>query len=425
MLGENAGASVGEEGEESFDELDLPVKLLEAEHETLGMHYKAKQRIAEIKKLRQFYRKPTDNEERKRAVAEKMKTNPCHTCGQLGHWSRECPMKAQAVLASSHTMKDVLRSPNGMKDVLSSSYGTKARRVNGQRESMLEIKDRDTAQYSQGAGVHGVCTTIDLALNDVLWSLQDLAFKVIVDLGCMKSVAGVNWVNLLLQRWQAEGQWFRVTNESEAFKFGDGQVLMSKYRVEFVGSFAGKPVVYGFSVVEGCCPPLFSRSGCTDLGAVIDCALHTISSRKLKVKSYGLGQESGHYRLSVDGVPDRPSLPHDSQLASCVDVAPLCSEVLRSQETPPPIARFDDNQPHGRGNRASSMSTVLREPPDQGLPVDHRGVRRQLPEGGDDRRGPGRGDEGPQGCPTAPDVGLEEPSDEYDGRDRHHWKPRD
>ena len=104
------------------------------------------------------------------------------------------------------------------------------------------------------------------SLREVMWSMKELAYKVILDLGCMRSVAGLEWINMLLRRWKAEGRWCRVVKEHEAFKFGDGEVLYSKFRVHFLGSFAGKPVVYGFSVVPGSCPPLFSRSGCTKLG---------------------------------------------------------------------------------------------------------------------------------------------------------------
>ena len=133
-----------------------------------------------------------------------------------------------------------------------------------------------------------------------MWSLQQLAFKIILDIGCMRSVAGVKWANQVLQRWRDEGRWYQVQKECEAFKFGDGQVLYSKVRISLVGSFAGKPVVYSFSVVEGHCPPLFSRSGCTQVGAIIDCEHHAVSSRKLGVRNFGVGRESGHYTLSID-----------------------------------------------------------------------------------------------------------------------------
>ena len=96
--------------------------------------------------------------------------------------------------------------------------------------------------------------SVGFEIREVLWSLEDLAFKIILDIGCMRSVVGVKWANLLLSRWQRDGPWFAVEPEAESFKFGDGAVLVSKFRIHFVGSFAGEPVIYGFSVVEGNCP---------------------------------------------------------------------------------------------------------------------------------------------------------------------------
>ena len=153
-------------------------------------------------------------------------------------------------------------------------------------------------QCVEPRSVRHALSTVSMSLRDVCWSLKELAFKVLLDIGCMRSVVGVTWATEVIGRWRNEGRWQRVVEESEACRFGDGEVLYySRYRIEFLGTFAGKEVVFGFSVVSGVCPPLFSRSACTQLGIVIDCEHHTLSSRRLGVKSFGMGRDEGHYTI--------------------------------------------------------------------------------------------------------------------------------
>ena len=80
---------------------NLLPEVVQAVHEAYALQFKAKQKIAEVRKLRQYFRKPETAEERKRILAEKVKTSPCHKCGELGHWSRECPNKGHATGATS------------------------------------------------------------------------------------------------------------------------------------------------------------------------------------------------------------------------------------------------------------------------------------------------------------------------------------
>ena len=96
-------STIAEEGNESVDEEFFP-ELVEAEKEAYAMQYKAKQRMAEVKKMRNFHQKK-DPEERKRLLAEKIKDTHCHSCGEKGHWSRECPKNR----AQQAEMEQVLR----------------------------------------------------------------------------------------------------------------------------------------------------------------------------------------------------------------------------------------------------------------------------------------------------------------------------
>ena len=63
-----------------------PPELIYLEHEAFGTQYKARQKIAEVRKLRQYYQKP-DTEEKKWWLADQMKKNPCHACGAV--WTLE------------------------------------------------------------------------------------------------------------------------------------------------------------------------------------------------------------------------------------------------------------------------------------------------------------------------------------------------
>ncbi|CAE7893011.1 unnamed protein product [Symbiodinium microadriaticum] len=195
----------GEEGEAG----EIPPELAHLENEAFGLQYKARQRIAEVKKMRQFYKKPEggggEREDRKKLLAEQMKTRPCHSCGQLGHWSHECPhaanpaKPAQAAFGarSSKATGATTLVPIPEKDeweLLMSLY-------KGADGSQRGVSDE--AAYK---GVTHRVFSVDLNIKEVMWSLKELAFKVILDLGCMRSVAGVQWANTVLRRWHAEGR---------------------------------------------------------------------------------------------------------------------------------------------------------------------------------------------------------------------------
>ena len=155
-----------------------------------------------------------------------------------------------------------------------------------------------------------------MAEHEVLWCVKELATAVILDIGCLKSVAGTTWMNQLLHTWQRKGWWFKVFKEKEVFRFGSGDTLTSQYGVQFQATFAGKEVILGFSVVKGECPPLLSRHACTQLGVQFDCEHHVLNSRKLGVKNYGLRQtSSGHYLMDIAEFGDESTWGHSGRLS--------------------------------------------------------------------------------------------------------------
>ena len=292
-------STIADEGTESVDAESFP-ELMEAEKEAYAMQYKAKQRMAEVKKMRNFYQKK-DPEERKRLIAEKMKETHCHSCGEKGHWSRECPKnRAQQVLMASSRRK-LEENLKGIPEHESEwdllvSLCTDQQHPKSSGVYMAFPCVMDGARLS----MHSGSEKGDDVGFDVLWNLTELRQGVILDLGCMKSVAGTGWANQLVKQWRTNGWWFKVVPESEQFRFGNGSTLKSKFSLQFLGTFAGRLVVFAFSVVSGDCPPLLSQPACSALGLTLDCTYHSMSSRSLKVKNYGLKQTlSGHYMMNI------------------------------------------------------------------------------------------------------------------------------
>eukprot|EP00435_Cladocopium_sp_Y103_P017212 s2419_g4.t1 len=313
-----------DQGEESVDG-DVPVELMEAQKEAYAMHYRAKQKMAEVKKLRQYYKKENGGEERRRALAEKIRTTACHNCGEIGHWSRECPKANkthQACVATRAGKKNVVKKAS------SSLEGIPEQNAENEWDLLVSLCTSNIDGPAAGesarvymAGPCGVSLNEDEA-HEVMWCVHELQGSVILDLGCLKSVAGTKWMNQLLKRWQVAGRWFKVFPEKETFRFGSGNTLPSKFAVQLLATFCGKLVVLSFSVVEGDCPPLLSRPACSQLGAIFDCAQHTLSSRKLKVKGYGLKQTtSGHYIMAIEEFDTLHAvdIPSDFRLEEGID----------------------------------------------------------------------------------------------------------
>ena len=151
--------------------------------------------------------------------------------------------------------------------------------------ALVAMCHRSGSETSQSAssykGAHSV-TVVNLShsssstphvvsIHESFWCHRELKFQVILDLGCVRSVVGLAWMNELLEEWKKQQRWFKVFPEKEQFQFGNMESLHSRFRVHFEAVVAGVHVALAMSVVPADCPPLLSRHACSQLGLNIDC----------------------------------------------------------------------------------------------------------------------------------------------------------
>ena len=284
-------------GEDSLEETETPLDVLHVEHEALALQFKAKQKMAEARKMRSFFKKDGSGSRKKE---DQMKEKPCFACGEFGHWIRECP-KVKAAMASGNQVLMATKVSKPAGDEESQQWDLLAslcQRAPTARSSATEVYMVGSSMASLGGESSLHATNLP---HDTMLSMRELSKAVILDLGCMRNVAGLQWANDVVMSWKQEGRWFRIIEESETFKFGDGNTLDSKYRLQLEATFGGKRVLLAFSVVPGMCPPLLSKKSHGLLGVVIDCVHDNLSSKKLGVKAYGLTTtEGGHYMMRID-----------------------------------------------------------------------------------------------------------------------------
>ena len=321
--------------------------------EIYAQDYKARNRVREIKKMRQYFQKEAngnaggntkEREQVKRWVKEQQKTEACFICRQLGHWSQECPYRNRApVHASNVTFPGPPAHQTADWSVLQQCVQSDARykvvqgKAHGHHEHVVHVQ-----QVQQ--------------VHDVYWSMSEMGNKMILDLGCMKTVAGATWINPVVKQWKRHGYYIKVVPENESFRFGDGHVRHSKFSVVLHVNLAGIPCLLRISVVAGDCPPLLSKPVCTALKFMIDTETHTLSSRKFAIKAYGFSQsKGGHYLMPVDELQHCQPVPPEMQLERHLEVLPLISQCSGSnhQMIAAPTDQLNSDDPpssgHGRG----------------------------------------------------------------------------
>ena len=297
-------------------ENDYPPELDDQEHMAMAAFHKAKARVLEVRKARGYFQKPEpttqSSPERQARLKEMMKHAPCRACGQFGHWSRdkECPKNGQASQQSAgkptHSVSCTLPvASTGGSDALSalrtlvtetSSRAFPGHSATGSQPSAPTGPSSSAAlsRYKVGVGDsdardHVVCMGIPDVETSA--SAEEIAqrFCIILDIGCLRGVVGSPWALSHLAFLREHGRYFKVEAESEHFRFGDGERRTSNFRISFEASIANHLALLTLSVIEGPCPPLYSRQGCSHLGMRINTDTHTVDMRKLSVRDHPEG----------------------------------------------------------------------------------------------------------------------------------------
>lgn len=295
--------------------------------EIYAQEYKARQRVREIKKMRQYFQKGsgkgrTRDPAAQRWIEEQQKTEPCFLCHKLGHWSQECPYRTSKQQGPHSTN---VTFPAG---VSQQTEWDLLQELSGGQAYMVHAASRASPSSYLPQSTFMVNSTP--LVNEVCWSMEEMKNMMIVDLGCMKTVAGTDWINPLVRQLKHQGKYVKVEPENESFRFGDGHLSHSKYSVLVEVTLATIPCILRISVVSGNCPPLLSKHVATSLGFIIDTQKHVLSSQQYNVKAFGLQQTAtgsalgGHYILPVtDPSHAEVAIPKDIQVPRHVEVYPL------------------------------------------------------------------------------------------------------
>ena len=147
-----------------------------------------------------------DPEARKKRIEALQKEAPCHICKRLGHWSRECPERGKrqpprgAAANAAHVCLPAFVAESGRQ---SGQMGRLAAFM-----TVRECTARGEASASVGLlpvqPALVVRSEVRAETEALAASSEAYTGSVILDLGCLKSVTGVNWALRELERVKRE-----------------------------------------------------------------------------------------------------------------------------------------------------------------------------------------------------------------------------
>ena len=122
----------------------------------------------------------------------------------------------------------------------------------------------------------------------------------VLDSGCIKNVCSQYWLDMYLETLSDKDRSSVIYTDSNArFRFGDGSVYESKYRVKFPANIVGYNLYIETDVIDNEIPLLLSKKAMQRARTVIDFEKDEISMFGKIIKL--ISTTSGHYAIALNG----------------------------------------------------------------------------------------------------------------------------
>ena len=143
----------------------------------------------------------------------------------------ECPRNAKGTAAMTGGAS--VASPGPAASVNSPETSSEHAAMSAALEQMMKDEQHRQSARAYMAAVCDAAGSVGTSREFVtLVNASDDMFtaRMVVDLGCLRSVAGIKWVLTEVQRCKQQGRYFAIKPTLDYFRFGDGVRRPSRFR---------------------------------------------------------------------------------------------------------------------------------------------------------------------------------------------------
>ena len=268
--------------------------------EVLAVSWKEKRaELNKLQKSRRFDKAREVKRSFKVEIEELKRRTKCNRCGKIGHWARECRQKRDpASDRKSASASSSTATPSGAAVV----------QVSEEHEVLVNSEVPVEAEVLEEPEIHFIASVeiwslIDRVRNQGFSSalpghetlLVSSPGYGVLDSGCGKTIIGSETLQSFQRLWNAAGVKSPVPEqETNLFRFGNGQEEVSKISVKLPVFLAGKSGIITAAVVAGQAPLLISRAALQSMEATMDFKDGTLTvfsdRRSIPMKTNAAGQ---------------------------------------------------------------------------------------------------------------------------------------